>query len=76
MLKFRRRKNPFVTLRAENVEVGDRFVFDNYAVEVLAVLLDDEEVHLIFGTTHPGADPRTRRTASINRNLWMTVARY
>jgi hypothetical protein len=76
MFKLRKRKSPFVTLRAEDLQVGDRFVYDCAAIEVLDVAHQnkvDTIVRLV--STHPGSRVRTRNVELPNE-LLITVARY
>jgi hypothetical protein len=76
MLKLFRRRHTFVTVRAEDLEVGDRFVYDFTAVSVLSIVRDGmDEVSLTLKMIHPGSPYKQSRIVVIPNELLITVAR-
>jgi hypothetical protein len=71
MFKFLKRKNPDVTIRADELEVGDRFVYD-YPVVVTAIALTPKYAVVDLDPTIPGSLPR-KQTVSIHREILITV---
>ena len=74
MFNFLKRKNPFVTVRAEDLEVGDRFVYDNTAVEVKAIATTPKHTIVDIEPTPPDMYVQFK-TVAIHRELLVTVAR-
>lgn len=74
MFKFRRNKNRFVTVRVEDLQIADRFVYDNVACEVLDIIQGRTLSIVRLGSTHPGSRQRTRQV-DLHHELFMTVAR-
>ena len=74
MFKFRRKKNTFVTVRAEDLQFGDSFVYDSNPVSVLTKVQDSDQVSLILDVL-PADRPRYNRMVFIPRELLITVLR-
>jgi hypothetical protein len=74
MFKFRKKTNCFDTIRAEELQVGDRFVFNSQAVEVAYAGELDGKTIVLMETTHLGS-LRAILSATLYPEMFITVAR-
>lgn len=75
MLKFFRKKSPFVTIRAEEIQVADQFVYDNSPVRVVAVMPEDDKMLIEYMTTVNGISYGRMHKVLIPNELLLTVVR-
>ena len=62
------------TVRAENLQVGDRFVFNKTAVEVATVLPWESKTVIIMKTIHLGWI-RAHKSATLPNEMFITIKR-
>jgi hypothetical protein len=74
MFKFRRNKTSFVTVRAEDLQVADRFVYDNASLEVLDAIQGERKIVVRLGSPAPEYRCETRQVELWNE-LLITVIR-
>ena len=75
MLKFLRSRSSFETIRAEDLQVGDRFVYDLSPVVVLAVAKYDHDASVVFDRTANGVRCNVVSQKLIPRDLLMTIVK-
>jgi hypothetical protein len=73
MFKFIIRKTKFETIRAEDLRVGDRFIYDSMGIEVLATAKTPKNMIVDMMSTYPGT--AWMRTVSIPREQFINVPR-
>ena len=76
MLKFLKRESAFETIRAEELQVGDRFVYGDISpVVVLTIGMDDRGMDVIFDRTRNGDRLGIVHQVQIPRELLMTIVK-
>jgi hypothetical protein len=75
MFKLRKKRNPLVTLRTEDLQVGDKFVYDNAILEVLDIHQHNGMMKVRLGSNHPEFRLATRQV-ELYPELLITVERY
>lgn len=76
MLKFLKRESPFETIRAEELQIGDRFVYGDISpVVVLTIGMDERGVDVIFDRTRNGDRLGVVNQVMIPRELLMTIVK-
>lgn len=76
MLKFLKRESAFETIRAEELQIGDRFVYGSISpVVVLTIGMDDHGVDVIFDRTHNGDRLNMVHQMQIPRELRMIIVK-
>jgi len=66
---FRKNKPTLVTVRTEDLRVGDRLVYDMAVLEVLDINAGSETSSVRLGMTHPAFAQQTRRVDLYNELL-------
>jgi hypothetical protein len=70
MLKrFRKNKTSLVTVRSEDLLVGDQLVYDMAVLEVLDITPGTETTNVRLEMTHPNYAQQTRRVSLYNELL-------
>ena len=69
MFKLRNKKNCFDTVRAEALQIGDRFVFNNRAIKVAAIARDRREHECHHGDNPSGKSACTDVGISSKRDV-------
>ena len=73
MFSLRKKKNPTIVVRAEDLQVGDKLVYDNAYLEVLDVTVKDEMTTVRLGSPHPDFRIATRQVDLYNVLLILIV---
>lgn len=75
MLKFLRRKSSFQTIQAEDLQVGDRFVYALSPVVVLRVASDNYDTSVLYDRTANGVRLDMVSQMLIQRDLPITIVK-
>ena len=70
----RRKRNCFDTIRAEDLHLGDRFVFDNRAIKVVSTTCYNGETVVLMETTHLGSF-HSILSATFPNEMFVTISR-
>ncbi len=74
MFKSRKKNRCHDTVRAEELQIGDRFVFNTHTIKVATARVDGDNVHVIMERVHLG-DLLPMCSATLPNEMFITIER-